>query len=86
MLEPFSIRFFRLQLRICSFTLPGFQILARRSLFISATMLFFVIRNASLFSPKNINNSLLRDQESKYHIIGRYRKLIRAFKRGLYNF
>ena len=84
-LETFSIRFFSLQLRICSFTLPGFQILARPSLF-TATMLFFVIRNASLFSPKNINNSLLPDQESKYHITGGYRKLIRAFKREAVQF
>ena len=40
-LEPFSIRFFSLQLQVCSFTLPGFQISARRSLF-SAAILFFV--------------------------------------------
>ena len=34
----------KLQLRVFSFTLPGFQILARRSLF-SAAMLFFVKSN-----------------------------------------
>ena len=54
-LDTFSIRFFSLQLRVCSLTLLGFQILARRSLF-TAAMLFFV--SASLFSPKNVNNSL----------------------------
>ena len=56
-LETFSIRFFSLQLRVCSLTLPGFQILARRLLF-TAALFFFVIRSASLFSPKNVNNSL----------------------------
>ena len=84
-LETFRIRFFSLQLRVCSFTLPGFQISARRSLF-SAAMLFFVVRNASLFSPKSINNSLLRDQKSKEHITGGCRKLIRAFKREAVQF
>ena len=53
-LETFSIRFFSLQLQVCSFALPGFQILARRSLFTAA--MFFV--SASLFPPKNVNNSL----------------------------
>ena len=39
------------QLRVCIFTLPGFQILARRSLF-SAAMLFFVSQSVLLLSPK----------------------------------
>ena len=41
-----------LQLRTCSITLPGFQILGRRSLF-SGAMLFFVEieLGVSLFSP-----------------------------------
>ena len=41
----------------CSFTMPGFQILAKYSLF-SVAMLFSSSRSASLLSHKNRNNSL----------------------------
>ena len=59
-LETFSIRFFSLQLQVCSFALPGFQILARRSLF-SVAMLFFV--NSKCFAFFAQNNPLLRGQK-----------------------
>ena len=64
-LETFSIWFFtgnrKPQTAVCSLTLPGLQILVRRSLF-SAAMLFFVQSKCSLLSPKRQGNSFIRVQ------------------------
>ena len=50
------------KLQFCIFTLPGFQILARRSLF-GAAMLFFVEVKVHLFyRPKNNDHSFIRVQ------------------------
>ena len=79
-LETFSIRFFMgnrkisFQLRVCSFTLPRFQILARRSLF-STAMLFlvkwkcitFIAQKTGiiyLFEFKNLTSTSRMDKES----------------------
>ena len=69
LLETFSIRFFlwettncSLQLYICSFTLPGFQILARHSFF-SAAMLLGVIH---LFEFKNPTSTSQTDKENYF--------------------
>ena len=43
-------------------------------------------RSASLYRPKNRNNSLTRDQISNKHIANGYKKLFRAFKREAVQF
>ena len=58
-----------LQFRVCSFTLPGFQIFARRSLF-NAAMFFFCcqVKVHHFYSPKHRDNSLIQVQKSNKHI------------------
>ena len=70
-IRAFSIRFFMetatcsFQLRVYSFTLPRFQILARRSLF-SAAMLFFVKSKCITFIAQK--TGITRVQKSNKHI------------------
>ena len=49
-----------LRLRVCSFTVPGFQILASRSLF----SVFLQVEVRLFYRPKNMNGSLIRVQKS----------------------
>ena len=70
-LEPLALGFSwetatcSFQLRVCSFTLPRFQILARRSLF-SAAMLFFVKSKYITFIAQK--TGITRVQKSNKHI------------------
>ena len=77
-LKTFSIRLFmgnrNLHFRVCSFTLPGFQIFARRSLFNAATFFFvkskyitFIAQKTGiihLFKFKNQTSTSQTDKES----------------------
>ena len=65
--------------------LPGFQILARHSLFSAATS-FFVKPRCLTLSPKNMNTLLIQVQKSSKHIAGRYKKLLCVFKREAVEF
>ena len=89
-IETFSVRFFmgsrKLLLRVCNFTLPGFPIYVRRSLFSTAMFFFRQVDVHHFYHPPKTGIIHLCELKNPTNTSQTDRNLLRVFEREAVQF